>query len=279
VPSFSPFVPLSGKTSIQIRDFPEFDLHRDKITRAWREREREHEKRREVSQGLELKTAQGEQNMGRFPRSEGRSDSHGSITNDPYDRKSHMRILDLLRDVWYFSQHISHRTPVGLDKAASDKLREALLDFFVLPREGLITVCKWEAPKVFRQWHGKLTFHNQMSHAEKLAAFQKTLLILGSDPCFEAMTLEDFLTRGYGSEGNDLLGLVTETLMSAMKRVRRTDFLNEDPSRSRLLMHVAKGVLRVWMPFTSCLCSKNTSSLAAGAKARYIKQDQNQRYE
>jgi hypothetical protein len=57
-----------------------------------------------------------------------------------------------------------------------------------------------------------------MSHAEKLAAFQKTLLIIGSDPYFEATTLDDFITRSHDGEGNTLLGLVTETLMSATEK-------------------------------------------------------------
>jgi hypothetical protein len=80
---------------------------RRKVTEAWREREREDENRRELSRGLQMKTAQGEQTMNHFPRSEGIFNSHGFITNDPYDLKSHIRILELLNDVWQRSQ----RTP------------------------------------------------------------------------------------------------------------------------------------------------------------------------
>jgi hypothetical protein len=191
---------------------------RRKVTEAWREREREDENRRELSRGLQMKTAQGEQTMNHFPRSEGIFNSHGFITNDPYDLKSHIRILELLNDVWQRSQRTPRAEPVSPDKIASDKLLKALLDFFVLPQYGLVTVCKWEAPKVFRQWHGTLTSHSHMSHAEKLAAFQKTLLIIGSDPYFEATTLDDFITRSHDGEGNTLLGLVTETLMSATEK-------------------------------------------------------------
>jgi hypothetical protein len=104
------------------------------------------------------------------------------------------------------------------DAAASIPLQESLQTNFMLPRNESITVCKWEACKIFREWYGKLNADDQMSPEEKSAAFQMTLLVVGSDPYFEATTLKDFITRTCGSAGKTILGLVTETLTSAIER-------------------------------------------------------------
>ncbi|KAH8745765.1 hypothetical protein BGZ57DRAFT_974389 [Hyaloscypha finlandica] len=166
----------------------------------------------ELAQGL--LTEEGLQHISGFGSSMRAYPHRSSTTNDPSDPKAQAYLADLLEDTWQCSDTDMRRR--GRGKAAS-ALVEYIQTLFSLPSNGSITVCKWEAPRAFRQWYGDLKSPDGMSHAETSAAFQKSLLILGSDPYFEATTIEDFIFQTYDSTGRDILGIVTDAFASAIK--------------------------------------------------------------
>lgn len=141
-------------------------------------------------------------------------DSDDPVTSDPYDTKNHTRIANILDRLCH---QFDRRVDLSLEEV-STKLEESLRTFFRLPETDILTVCRWEAPKVFREWYGTSVTCDQLSNAEKLAAFQKTLVILGSDPYFETRTLAEYISRNCSSGGNMVLELVTEALMYAIER-------------------------------------------------------------
>jgi hypothetical protein len=154
------------------------------------------------------------ENMLDSPEKVFEEDSYDPVTSDPYDIKNYTRIANILDRLCHLYDQGVHRSV----KEVSTKLEESLRTFFRLRENVHLTVYRWEAPKVFREWYGTAETCDQLNNAEKLVAFQKTLVILGSDPYFETKTLADYISQKCGSTGKMVLELVTEALMYAIER-------------------------------------------------------------